>query len=96
MIGVYLPLANGGPALAAGLIDETCAEENVLEAAVATATRLARLEPSAYATTKRKLREPALQAWRERGGMGDADIVAQWCAAETLAAIRKFVEKTLR
>lgn len=83
-------------ALAAGLIDETCAAENLLDQAVTVAGKLARLEPSAYATTKRKLREPALDAWRARAGRGDAEIVEQWCAPATLAAIKAFVEKTLR
>jgi enoyl-CoA hydratase len=83
-------------ALAAGLIDDTCAADSLLETAVTLAGKLARLEPSAYATTKRKLREPVLDAWRARSAGGDAEIVTQWCAPATLSAIRAFVEKTLR
>ena len=93
LVGGTLPAA---PALAAGLVDEVVAPDALLESAVATASRLGQLSPSAYATTKRNLRRPALDAWRSRGGDGDAEIVRQWCEPETLAAIRTFVEKTLR
>lgn len=84
------------PALAAGLIDEVAPAETLLEAACSVATRLASLDATAYAMTKRKLREPAIAAWRERAVNGDAAIVRQWCSDETLAAIRGFVAKTLR
>ena len=58
--------------------------------------RIKWLDATAYAMTKRKLREPALSAWRERAVNGDAAIVRQWCSDETLAAIRAFVERTLK
>ena len=83
-------------ALASGLVDEVVAPDALLDSAVAAASRLAQLSAAAYATTKRNLRRPALDAWQARGAGGDAEIVAQWCSDETLGAIRAFVERTLR
>ena len=83
-------------ALAAGLIDEVLPADQLREAACATAQRLGSLSPAAYATTKRKLRAPAIAAWRAQASDGDAAIVEQWCETGTLDAIRRFVEKTLR
>ena len=90
--GTQLPDA----ALAAGLVDEVVPADGLLDAAVATARRLGSLSPPAYAMTKRRLRAPILKAWRELRGDADAEIVAQWGSPVTLAAIRSFVEKTLR
>ena len=83
-------------ALAAGLIDEVAPADQLSATAIATAQRLGALSTAAYATTKRKLRAPALAAWRAQAEGGDAAIVAQWCDPATLDAIRRFVEKTLR
>lgn len=87
---------NPGSALAASLVDELAPEAGLLDAACAVAGKLGSLEPGAYATTKRKLREPALDAWRSRAADGDAAITEQWCSEATLASIAAFVEKTLR
>lgn len=83
-------------ALAAGLVDEVVPGDDLLDAACRVAERLGQLPPAAYALTKRKLRQPALDAWRREAGDGDAGIVDRWTAPETLAAIRDFVERTLR
>jgi enoyl-CoA hydratase len=84
-----------GPALVAGLVDEVVAAPALLDEAVTTAARLAALSPPAYAMTKRKLRAPSLQAWKEQRGDGDAEIVEQWCSDETQRSIAAFVAKTL-
>lgn len=89
--GTQAPVA----ALAAGLIDELAPAEQLRETSIATAQRLGSLSPAAYATTKRKLRAPALAAWRAQAADGDAAIVEQWCEPATLDAIRRFVERTL-
>ena len=83
-------------ALAAGLIDEVVPADQLRDVACATAQRLGSLSASAYRTTKRKLRAPAIAAWRAEAHDADAAIVAQWCDDATLDAIRHFVEKTLR
>ncbi len=84
------------PARAAGLVDDVVAADALIGAACATASRLGALAPAAWATTKRKLREPALAAWRAAAADGDRAIVDQWCSPATQQAIRQFVEKTLR
>jgi enoyl-CoA hydratase len=81
-------------AVAAGLIDEVIAREDLVAAACDAARRLSEAPPAAYASTKRNLRAPAIEAW-QRHAANDAAIIEQWCSDDTLAAIRAYVERTL-
>ncbi len=92
LMGGTFPAAR---ALSAGLIDEVVAPADLVEAACDVARRLAEAPPAAYASTKRRLRAPALEAWRRRAAE-DAAVTEQWCSSETLAAIAAYVERTLR
>ena len=79
-----------------GVVDTAVAAEDLLEHAVATAEALAALPPAAFAITKQQLREPALARIREGRERFDAAIDRAWAAPETLDAIRRHVERTLK
>jgi enoyl-CoA hydratase len=81
-------------ALAAGLVDVVADPDRLVDEAVEVAQSLAAMPPSAFALTKRLLREPVL----ERIHVGAAlDAVAQeaWASPEILAAVRAYVGRTL-
>jgi len=82
-------------AIAAGLVDEAVAPDDLVALACDVAQRLSEAPPAAYASTKRSLRAPAIERW-ERRAAESAAIVEQWCSDETLGAIRAYVERTLR
>jgi enoyl-CoA hydratase len=82
-------------AVAHGLIDEAVEGDRLLDAAVAMAERLAALPPAVFATTKNQIRALALQRIRE-GAQYDAAVTQIWESAETLDAIRGYVERTFK
>jgi len=81
-------------ALARGVVDTVVDADRLLDEALAAAQTLAAIPPTAFALTKRLLREPVL----ERIHVGAAlDTLAQdaWASPEILAAVRSYVERTL-
>jgi enoyl-CoA hydratase/carnithine racemase len=81
-------------ALQRGLVDAIVDAERIDAEAIAVAEALAAVPPTAFALTKRLLREPVL----ERIHVGAAlDALAQeaWTSAEVLDAIRAYVARTL-
>ena len=79
---------------ARGLVDEVVGQEALLDRAVAAAAKLAALSPVAFALTKQQTRAVAFQQLEHAGA--EADVIALWCADETLARVRDYVSRTLR
>jgi enoyl-CoA hydratase len=82
-------------ALHHGLVDEAVEPADIETRAIEIATALAAIPATAFALTKRQLREPVL----ERIHVGSAvDTLVQnaWASDETLAAIRGYVARTLK
>jgi enoyl-CoA hydratase len=86
----YLP----DDAVARGLVDEVVGQEALLDRAVAAAAKLAALSPVAFALTKQQTRAVAFQQLARAGAEGD--VIALWCADETLARVRDYVSRTLK
>ena len=86
----YLP----DDAVARGLVDEVVGQEALLDRAVAAAATLAALSPVAFALTKQQTRAVAFQQLERAGA--EADVIALWCADETLARVRDYVSRTLK
>jgi enoyl-CoA hydratase len=82
-------------ALRHGLVDAVVDGDQLADEAIRAAQTLAQIPPTAFALTKRQLREPVI----ERIHVGSAiDTLVQnaWASEETLSAIRSYVERTLR
>jgi enoyl-CoA hydratase len=81
-------------ALEHGLVDAVVHPDRLLDEALVVAESLSSLPLTAFALTKRQLREPALQ----RIGSGrtvDAAVLDAWASADTLSAIREYIARTL-
>jgi enoyl-CoA hydratase len=83
-------------ALAAGLVDEVVAPENLLTRAQEIAGQLAQIPPEVYRLTKQALRAPAVERIERARVMQDAAALEVWAAAETHAQIREYLRRTLR
>ena len=83
-------------AKARGLIDEAVGANALMEKALATARRYAAVPRAAFADTKRQLRGPALARMRTAAPAASAAVLRAWSAPETLAAVRAYVERTLK
>lgn len=79
-------------AVGSGLVDAAVDADRLEQDAIAAAERLAKLPATAFALTKRRLREPAVQ----RMHAPDTEALAAWESTATIAAIRSYVERTLR
>jgi len=86
----YTPLE----AVARGFIHEVIEPHALLERAVAAATSLAALPPTAFALSKRQIHAPALE--RMQSPDLDAAIEQIWTAPKTLERVRDYVARTLR
>ena len=82
-------------AAATGLVDAAADADRLESDAFAAAERMAKLPATAFALTKRRLRAPALERMRNAEAL-DADARAAWESPETLAAVRGYVERTLK
>lgn len=83
-------------ALRRGLVDEVVAPGELLERAVEAARSMAESNPLAFRLTKEQLRRPVRDRLDRDGAAHDAAALAGWCAPETLAAIRGYVERTFK
>jgi enoyl-CoA hydratase len=83
-------------ALDRGWIDETAEPTELLEDAVAVAHELADISPSAFAQTKAQMRAVVAERYAASGTVTDKAVTDIWCASETLARVRDYVERTLR
>jgi len=80
---------------AMGLVDELVRPENLLERALETAARWGASPLDAFALTKRQLQQPVVDRLAQQGAKVDTEVLEVWTRPETLAAIGRFVEKTL-
>ena len=78
-----------------GLIDAVVDGERLVDEAIAAAESLAAIPPTAFALTKRQLREPVIERIHV-GSAIDALVQNAWASDDTLAAIRGYVERTLK
>jgi enoyl-CoA hydratase/carnithine racemase len=78
-----------------GLVDVVVDGEQLLDESIHAAQALAAVPPTAFALTKRQLREPVIERIHV-GSAIDALVLNAWTSEETLSAIRVYVERTLR
>jgi enoyl-CoA hydratase len=83
-------------ALQRGWIDEVTEPNDLLEDAVAVAQELVLLSPSAFAQTKKQIRQAVTERLERSGETTDKAVTAIWTAPETLAYIRDYVARTLK
>jgi enoyl-CoA hydratase len=82
-------------ALRDGLVDAVVDGDQMVDEAMRLAQTLAAVPQAAFALTKRQLREPVLERIHV-GAAIDALVVDAWASDDTLAAIRAYVERTLK
>ncbi|GAB3151601.1 enoyl-CoA hydratase/isomerase family protein [Amycolatopsis sp. NPDC004378] len=85
----------GEDALARGLVDELAAPGDVLERALAVATRLGELPAEAFAHTKAQIRQPFHERIAEHRHTDDPEVERLWRAPAALAAVKSYVDKVL-
>jgi enoyl-CoA hydratase len=83
-------------AVTRGLVDTAVEPDRLLPDAMAAAEALASGPPGAFATVKRQLRDPALARMRDGHGHYGAAVEDLWCAPPTLAAIKRYIERTFK
>lgn len=76
-----------------GLVHEVCALEDLLPGALARARQLAGGRAEGYATTKRRLHAVTEAVIARDGPVEDAEVLRQWTAEDTRAAIAAFLEQ---
>jgi enoyl-CoA hydratase len=82
-------------ALAKGIVDEVVPPEELMDRAMRSAQRLARVPAGTYAVTKRALIAPALARVEHLGDAHHREVVDLWASAEVHTAIREFLERTI-
>lgn len=82
-------------ALQNGLVDELVAPEVLMERARTVAKQLAAIPPEVFRLTKQRLRAEAVRRM-EDAAEHDELALAVWCADDTHARIRAYLEKTVR
>jgi enoyl-CoA hydratase len=84
-------------ALAWGLVDELVDGEVLCECALARARELGAIPAKSFELSKRHARAPVRERLREPSTQQlDADVAQTWNSPETLAAMRRYVEQTLK
>jgi enoyl-CoA hydratase len=81
-------------ALRRGIVDGVVDADRLEDEALAAAESLAAIPPSAFALTKRLLREPVLERIHV-GAALDASVQEAWASPDILDAVRTYVERTL-
>lgn len=93
-------LINGGStveadeALQRGIVDAAVDPVRLIDDALAAAASMAAIPATAFAFTKRLLREPVLERIHVGAALDEA-VQAAWASPEILEAIRRYVERTL-
>jgi enoyl-CoA hydratase len=82
-------------ALAAGLVDEVVARDNLLARAGEIAQQFAQIPPPVYRLTKQSLRADALERIDRTSELFDRAVLEAWSAPETHAHIREYLRRTL-
>jgi enoyl-CoA hydratase len=83
-------------ALQAGLVDEIVDPQGLLDRAVEVAAELTRIPAAAFGLTKQWIQEPVLRRLERSAAAHDAEVVRVWADPDTHAAIRRYVEATLK
>ncbi|HEY4983146.1 MAG TPA: enoyl-CoA hydratase/isomerase family protein [Pseudolabrys sp.] len=83
-------------ALQRGWIDEAVEPDALMEDAAAVAQELALLSPTAFAQTKKQIRQPVSERLERSGEATDRAVTEIWTAPETLGFIRDYVARTLK
>jgi enoyl-CoA hydratase len=78
------------------LVDEVVSADKLLARACEMADHLAAIPPETYRVTKRQLRGPVLERASQNAKMMDAEVERIWNSDEVMAAIRAYMEKTVR
>ncbi|WP_370965576.1 enoyl-CoA hydratase/isomerase family protein [Amycolatopsis sp. cg9] len=86
----------GEDALAAGLVDELAPPGEVLDRALAVATRLGELPPEAFTHTKAQIRQPFHERIAEYRHSDDPEVERLWRSPAALAAVKSYVDRVLR
>lgn len=81
-------------AVPAGLVDETCPADRLLDRACEIAQRLAAIRPGAFALTKEALWLPHLERVRQLEGL-ERRMAIEWTREDTFTAIRGYLERTI-
>jgi enoyl-CoA hydratase len=82
-------------ALDRGWVDDVAEPAELIEDALAVAQELAEISPAAFAQTKAQMRAPVAERFAISGAVTDKAVTDIWCASETLARVRDYVERTL-
>jgi enoyl-CoA hydratase len=88
----YLP----EEALRRGLVDELSSPGKVLDRAIEVAGQLAALRPSAFAHTKRQMRQPVADAIASHGNRFEQEAAEIWLAVETKRSMTEYVNRTFK
>jgi enoyl-CoA hydratase len=83
-------------ALEWGLVDEVVAPESLLTTALAAARDMASIPAQVFAVTKKQMRMPALEQIDAADRRYGDEVLEQWMSPVTMAAVRAYVERTLR
>ena len=83
-------------ALEAGLVDALAAPDALESEALEVARRLASVRPEVFAVTKQQLRAPVRERIRASADATGEAVSRLWTSPETVAAIERFVAKTLK
>lgn len=86
----------GEDAVVRGLVDELAPPDEVLERAVAVAARLGDLPAEPFAHTKAQIRQPFHERIAEYRHSDDPEVERMWRSPEALAAVKSYVDRTLR
>jgi enoyl-CoA hydratase len=81
-------------ALERGWVDEVVESDALMQRAIAAAQELARLSPSAFAQTKKQLRQEAAERVERSGSSTDQIVTDIWTGA--IGDIRDYVSRTLK
>jgi len=83
-------------ALAKGFVDELVDPEQLDQRAFAVAERMAAIPPASFAHTKHLLRAPGEDFLERHATQKNADVLELWSSDQTLAAIRRYVDLTIK
>jgi enoyl-CoA hydratase len=78
-----------------GLVDEVVPAGELLDRAIAKAEQLARIPAATFVHTKRSLRDRYWAEVETTGRQRDAEMLEAWKSPEIMAAISRYVQKTL-
>ena len=82
-------------AIRAGLIDDVVESKNLLEHALSIAERFAAIPIQSFQSTKRLMRQPAIDRFEKYRQIFDDEVLQIWKSEEIHAVIKGYLEKTI-